>query len=377
MLDSGLDVARKVLDVNVVAAFSWIKKAVAAGLGDEAHPGAVVNLASVAGQGASGVIGWYGVSKAALIHLTTELGYELGPDVRVNAVAPAVVKTKFAEALYEGREEKVVRAYPMKRLGLPGGRRGRRQLPAEQRRVVDHRPDADHRRRRHPGRLALSEGVSGSECQSLPLGPAVRSGLRTRGRATRTSLGRAHGAASTKDRLGGIEFSPGHGRGDCSSRPTRRRCPRGARSSRACPRTHGASPVVDGADRPTDFLDVNGPAGIECHWLARGAASTRPARPSSGCVTGGSSTQARPAPAASPRRPRPTRTSGRCRSTPRPVTQLGSERETGWRPGGDAMPGCGRLRHGAGHAGGCSSAKAACPVHQVAFMGYWKQGRAS
>ncbi|GAA2487461.1 SDR family oxidoreductase [Terrabacter carboxydivorans] len=119
MLDSDLDIARKVLDVNVVAAFSWIKKAVASGLGDESHPGAVVNLASVAGQGASGVIGWYGVSKAALIHLTTELGYELGPDVRVNAVAPAVVKTKFAEALYEGREEKVVRAYPMKRLGLP------------------------------------------------------------------------------------------------------------------------------------------------------------------------------------------------------------------------------------------------------------------
>ncbi len=119
MLDSDVDVARKVLDVNVVAAFSWIRKAVASGLGDGQHPGAVVNVASVAGQGASGVIGWYGVSKAALIHLTTELGYELGPDVRVNAVAPAVVKTKFAEALYEGREEKVVRAYPMGRLGTP------------------------------------------------------------------------------------------------------------------------------------------------------------------------------------------------------------------------------------------------------------------
>ena len=52
------------------------------------------------------------MSKAALIHLTTELGYELGPDVRVNAVAPAVVKTKFAEALYEGREEKVVARLP-------------------------------------------------------------------------------------------------------------------------------------------------------------------------------------------------------------------------------------------------------------------------
>ena len=61
----------------------------------------------------------YGVSKAALIHLTTELAFQLGPNVRVNAVAPAVVKTKFAEALYEGREEKVARAYPMRRLGAP------------------------------------------------------------------------------------------------------------------------------------------------------------------------------------------------------------------------------------------------------------------
>ena len=70
------------------------------------------------------------MSKAALIHLTTELGYELGPQVRVNAVAPAVVKTQFAEALYEGREEEVAAAYPMKRLGVPGGRRRRRRVPA-------------------------------------------------------------------------------------------------------------------------------------------------------------------------------------------------------------------------------------------------------
>lgn len=119
MLESDVEVARKVMDVNVIAAFSWIKKAVAAGLGDETHPGAVVNVASIAGQGATGMLGWYAVSKAALIHLTVELGYQLGPAVRVNAVAPAVVKTQFAGALYEGREEKVVRAYPMKRLGAP------------------------------------------------------------------------------------------------------------------------------------------------------------------------------------------------------------------------------------------------------------------
>jgi NAD(P)-dependent dehydrogenase (short-subunit alcohol dehydrogenase family) len=61
----------------------------------------------------------YGVSKAALIRLTTELAMELGPRIRVNAVAPAVVKTKFAAALYEGREEEASASYPLKRLGVP------------------------------------------------------------------------------------------------------------------------------------------------------------------------------------------------------------------------------------------------------------------
>ena len=121
MLDTDIEVARKVLEVNVLSAFSWIQKAVGAGLGaPEAPGGAVVNVASIAGLRATGVLGWYAVSKAALIHLTTELAYQLGPDVRVNAVAPGIVKTAFARALYEGREEKVAAHYPLKRLGAPG-----------------------------------------------------------------------------------------------------------------------------------------------------------------------------------------------------------------------------------------------------------------
>ena len=119
MLDTELDVARKIMEVNVLSAFSWTQMAVAAGLGSEANPGAIVNVASIAGLGATGSIGWYAVSKAALIHLTVELAYQLGPSIRVNAVAPAIVKTQFAQALYEGREEKVAQAYPMKRLGAP------------------------------------------------------------------------------------------------------------------------------------------------------------------------------------------------------------------------------------------------------------------
>jgi NAD(P)-dependent dehydrogenase (short-subunit alcohol dehydrogenase family) len=112
-----LDAARKILEVNVVAALSWVQHAHRAWMGE--HGGAIVNVASVAGQRPAPGIGFYGVSKAALIHLTEELAVELGPAIRVNAVAPAVVKTRFATALYEGREEEVAAAYPLKRLGVP------------------------------------------------------------------------------------------------------------------------------------------------------------------------------------------------------------------------------------------------------------------
>lgn len=112
-----LDAARKIMDVNVVAALAWVQHAHRAWMKD--HGGAIVNVASVAGQRPAPGIAFYGTSKAALIHLTEELAVELGPDIRVNAVAPAVVKTRFATALYEGKEERVAKAYPLKRLGVP------------------------------------------------------------------------------------------------------------------------------------------------------------------------------------------------------------------------------------------------------------------
>lgn len=109
--------ARKMFEVNVLSALAWIRLAHEAWM--SAHGGAIVNIASVAGLRPAPGIAMYGVTKAAVIHLTEELAVELGPGIRVNAVAPAVVKTKFATALYEGREEEVAAAYPLKRLGVP------------------------------------------------------------------------------------------------------------------------------------------------------------------------------------------------------------------------------------------------------------------
>jgi NAD(P)-dependent dehydrogenase (short-subunit alcohol dehydrogenase family) len=110
--------ARKIMDVNVLAALNWIRRAREHGLGAD-RPGAVVNVASIAGLHPSPGIAYYGVSKSAVIGLTMQLGAELGPQIRVNAVAPAVVKTKFAAALYEENEAEVVASYVLGRLGDP------------------------------------------------------------------------------------------------------------------------------------------------------------------------------------------------------------------------------------------------------------------
>ncbi|MEU6559384.1 SDR family oxidoreductase [Nocardia nova] len=107
--------AQKIFDVNVLAGIGWVQKALAVGLG--AANGAVVNVTSVAGQRPARNIGVYGASKAALIHMTRQLALELAPAVRVNAVAPAVIKTRFGGPLFEGKEEEVANEYPMGRLG--------------------------------------------------------------------------------------------------------------------------------------------------------------------------------------------------------------------------------------------------------------------
>jgi NAD(P)-dependent dehydrogenase (short-subunit alcohol dehydrogenase family) len=118
MIEQDPAAGRKVFEVNVFGALGWVGAAHAAWLGK--HGGAVVNVASIAGTAPAPGLGFYAASKAALIQLTAQLAFELSPTVRVNAVAPAVIKTAFAAALYEGREEEAASAYPLGRLGLPG-----------------------------------------------------------------------------------------------------------------------------------------------------------------------------------------------------------------------------------------------------------------
>ncbi|GGU49598.1 SDR family oxidoreductase [Streptomyces daghestanicus] len=115
--DLDLNVARKVYETNVISALGFAQKTWHAW--QKENGGTIVNIASVAGVAPSPFIAAYGVSKAALINLTGQLAHEFAPRVRVNAIAPAVVKTKFAAALYEGREEEAAAGYPLGRLGVP------------------------------------------------------------------------------------------------------------------------------------------------------------------------------------------------------------------------------------------------------------------
>ncbi|EST22729.1 3-ketoacyl-ACP reductase [Streptomycetaceae bacterium MP113-05] len=117
MADLDLAVARKVFETNVISALGFAQRTWAGWQRD--NGGTIVNIASIAGISASPYVGAYGVSKAAMVNLTQQLAHEFAPGVRVNALAPAVVKTKFAAALYEGREEEAAARYPMGRLGAP------------------------------------------------------------------------------------------------------------------------------------------------------------------------------------------------------------------------------------------------------------------
>jgi NAD(P)-dependent dehydrogenase (short-subunit alcohol dehydrogenase family) len=117
LVEADLGAVRKIMDVNVVAALAWVQHAWKAWMAE--HGGVVLNVSSLGGLRAEPGIGAYNASKAALLQLTRQLALELAPGVRVNAIAPAVVKTQFARRLWEGRDAEAAVGYPLGRFGDP------------------------------------------------------------------------------------------------------------------------------------------------------------------------------------------------------------------------------------------------------------------
>jgi len=114
-----IDEARvaKTIEINQTPPLLWTQLCWEAWMRD--HGGAILNISSIGGLGPEPNIGWYNVTKAALIHLTSQLAYELAPGVRVNGIAPGLVKTDLARALWEPHEVRIAAAIPLKRLGEP------------------------------------------------------------------------------------------------------------------------------------------------------------------------------------------------------------------------------------------------------------------
>jgi NAD(P)-dependent dehydrogenase (short-subunit alcohol dehydrogenase family) len=107
----------KTFDVNLWAPLMWTSLAAKAWMRE--HGGVVVNTASIGGMHTSPNMGMYNATKAALIHVTKQLALELSPRVRVNAIAPGVVRTKLAEALWKEHEELVAGGTALGRIGEP------------------------------------------------------------------------------------------------------------------------------------------------------------------------------------------------------------------------------------------------------------------
>ena len=107
----------KTHEVNLRGPLVWTQEAWKASMSERG--GCVINIASIGGFQTSEVIGIYDNTKAALVHLTKVLALDLSPGVRVNAIAPGLVKTDMAKALWEPGEEQLAKGTPLKRLGVP------------------------------------------------------------------------------------------------------------------------------------------------------------------------------------------------------------------------------------------------------------------
>ena len=114
------DQFRKILENNIIAN-NWLVSMVAPEM-RERRDGAIVIISSIGGLRGTPVIGAYAISKAADMQLARNLAQELSPDnIRVNCIAPGLVKTDFARALWDTAEgeARASRDTPLRRLGEP------------------------------------------------------------------------------------------------------------------------------------------------------------------------------------------------------------------------------------------------------------------
>jgi len=107
----------KTFQVNLRGLHVWTQEAWKAALAE--HGGVVINMASIGGLSTEPTLAIYNTTKAAVIHLTKAMAAELGPRVRVNAIAPGLVKTEMARALWEAHGDAIGARLPLGRLGEP------------------------------------------------------------------------------------------------------------------------------------------------------------------------------------------------------------------------------------------------------------------
>jgi NAD(P)-dependent dehydrogenase (short-subunit alcohol dehydrogenase family) len=107
----------KIIEVNLRGPFVWTQEAWKQAMAERG--GAIINIVSVGGMKYTSPIGIYDMTKAGLIHQTKHLAGEMGPGVRVNAIAPGLVKTDFARALWEPSGDQTDWPWPLARLGEP------------------------------------------------------------------------------------------------------------------------------------------------------------------------------------------------------------------------------------------------------------------
>ena len=106
----------KTFEVNVKGYLAAVRA-----FAERSSEGSIVNVASVAGMEAAPLQGVYGMTKASVISMTRTLAVELGPGIRVNAIAPGLVETRFAATLIDNADirDRFVAGTPLGRHAQP------------------------------------------------------------------------------------------------------------------------------------------------------------------------------------------------------------------------------------------------------------------